>query len=189
MKRILLIGTVVLLCLLAVVGTTAAFLTREDSAVNVITMGNLKIGVDQTAIPPEGGDPVPYEGDGLTVVPGKEYSWIFRVENCGNHDAFIRVAVNKIITLAEGKVGEPDPDVMCFHINEEYWELSDGYYYYKQPLTVGAMSEPLFTAVHFDFEMSNVYQGSLADAEIKVSATQVANNGESALLANGWIEG
>ena len=53
-------------------------------------------------------------------------------------------------------------------------------------MSPGERTEPLFTKVTFSTEMGNLYQGSRAEIAVLAQATQVANNGETALEADGW---
>jgi len=187
MKKILLISLLSAMCILLTVTGTLALITSETTGVNVITMGNIKVATIETAVEEAGGIPKPFEGT-FTVIPGRQNSWIFEVENRGNQDAYIRVSIDKVINLANGVSGTPDNDVMQFAINNTDWQYQDGFYYYKKPLAANAKTTPLFTAVSFDAAAGNLYQMATATADISVSATQVKNNGATATEALGWLE-
>ncbi len=187
MKRKLLTVALAVSCLsLAAYGTTAYF-TAEDTAVNVITAGNVRIELQETAILEEGGDPVPFE-DVIGVMPGGEASKIVEVKNTGDKTAYIRIRVEKELTLAEGAAGETDPGLIGLNIDTESWTEKDGYFYYNEPLAAGETTRPLFTAVSFSREMSDLYQNSKTAITVKVNAVQADNNGNSALEAAGWPE-
>ena len=185
MKKFVMIGLLAVLCVVLAIGTTLAFNTSEETGVNVVTMGNIKIATVQTAIPDGEEEPIPFEG-GYKIIPGKVCSWILEVENRCDNDAYVRVNVNNIITLAKGIDGIPDANIMNFNYNTENWQLKDGYYYYKEPLKAGAKTEPLFTKVTFDKKAGNIYQSASADAVVLASATQVKNNGSNVFEAAGW---
>lgn len=187
MKRKLLTVALAVSCLsLAAYGTTAYF-TAEDTAVNVITAGNVRIELQETAILEEGGDPVPFE-DVIGVMPGGEASKIVEVKNTGDKTAYIRIRLEKKLALAEGVAGETDPGLIGLNIDTESWTEKDGYFYYNEPLAAGQTTKPLFTAVSFSKEMSDLYQNSKVIISVKASAVQADNNGNSALEAAGWPE-
>ena len=185
MKRKLLAGALMAICLSVAAYGTVAYFTAEDTAQNVITAGNIQISLEETAIPSDGGDPVPFE-DVTGVMPGAEVSKIVQVENTGDNTAFVRIRLEKEILLADGVEGEPDADLVTMDINTQHWTEQDGYYYYNEPLAAGETTEPLFTAVSFSKDMGDLYQNSQAAITAYAGATQADNNGESALQAAGW---
>lgn len=182
-KRILVIAVIAIFASLAAYGTLAYF-TYEDTATNVITAGDVKIDLEEWA-ESEGGSLVPFE-DIDDVMPGMDVSKIVQVKNTGGQDAWIRVSVEKTITLADGKDGEVDLSLVTYDLNTEYWTEKDGYYYYNEVLKPGETTEPLFTTVSFSKEMSNMYQHSRAVVEIDAQATQAKNNGTTVFDAAGW---
>lgn len=185
-KRKLLALAAVMSCLSMGVYGSYAYFTAEEETVNVITAGNVKIDLIETTVPEDGGEPVAASDlDG--VMPGRRISRIVQVENTGDNPAYIRVRVDKVISLAEGKEGEPDLSLVTCDLNTEQWlDGNDGYYYYQDSLEVGRRTEPLFEEVAFDVSMGNMYQGSVAQLEIQAQATQVVHNGESVMDAKGW---
>lgn len=188
MKKKLLIALIALAavaCIALAVGVTVAYNTQNNIGVNVVTMGDLKIAAIQTAIPEGESTPRPFGGT-FDFVPGRQGSWIFEVENRGRQDAYVRVAVQTVITLAKGVKGEPDPAMIELDCNTQDWEYRDGYYYYKTPLGAGKKTEPLFTAVRFSPEAGNIYQQAGVSADIRAQATQVKNNGNNVFEAAGW---
>jgi hypothetical protein len=96
--------------------------------------------------------------------------------------------VDKNIELAPGVAGEVNPQLIVLNFNNTYWTFhEDGFYYYNEALAPGqTTAEPLFTSVSFDKSMDNLYQQCKVTIDITVYATQVANNGGSALSASGW---
>lgn len=176
MKRKLLAGALIAVCLSIAAYGTAAYFTAEDAAANTITAGNIEIDLlDST--PPE---------DEVTVMPGTESAKIVKVENTGDHPAYIRVRLDKSIKLADGVEGEADLSLIGLDINTENWTEKDGYYYYNSILEAGATTEPLFTKVSFSKDMGDLYQNSKATIAAYASAVQSENNGETALEAAGW---
>ena len=180
-----------LACSLLVIGLstaaygTVAYFTHEDTATNVITAGDIQIALQEWTVPEEGGEPVPFE-DVIDVLPGAEVSKIVEVKNIGGQTAYIRVAVDKEIRLAAGVEGTPDTGLIACDLNTEYWTEKDGWYYYNAPLNAGDTTEPLFTTVTFEKNMSNLYQNSSAVIRVTAQASQTAHNGDTAIEAAGW---
>ena len=185
MRKKILVCALIAACFSIVAYSTVAFFTYEDTATNVITMGNLKIELQELAIPEGGGDPVPFV-DVIDVLPGMGVSKIVQIKNVGVQPAWIRVSVEKSLQLADGLIGEVDLSLITYDLNKQYWIEQDGYFYYKEILSPGETTEPLFTKVMFATDMSNIYQHSKAVVRINAQATQVANNGGTVLEAAGW---
>lgn len=185
MKKRIFVCAFIAVCLSIVAYSTTAYFTYEDTATNVITMGNVKIELQETAIPNGGGSPIPFQ-DAIDVLPGTDVSKIVKVKNVGAQPSWIRISVEKSIILADGVVGNVDLSLMTYDLNTKYWIEKDGYYYYKGVLNPGETTEPLFTKVIFAPNMSNMYQQSKATIEINAQATQAANNGSTVFEAAGW---
>lgn len=184
MKKKILICAFIIICLSVVAYGTAAFFTYEESATNVITMGNIKIELSDISVS-EDGSASPSE-DTIRIVPGTDVSKVIQIENVGDNPAWVRISVEKSIALAEGVSGDIDLSLIGLDINTQYWTEADGYYYYNTVLESGKTTEPLFTTVSFAAEMSNIYQQSIATIDITAYATQADNNGETVFDAAGW---
>ena len=187
MKRKLLAAAAAAICLSIAAYGTVSYFTAEDTAINVITAGNIEIELLETTIPEGGGEPVPFE-DVIGVMPGTEVSKIVEVKNVGDKTAYVRIQLEKALTLAEGYEGEIDLSLISFNIDTESWTEKDGYYYYNLPLEAGETTKPLFTVVTFSNEMSDIYQNSKAEITVNVDAVQADNNGNSVSEAVGWSE-
>lgn len=187
MKRRLLAGAVIVMCLSLLAYGTLAYFTAEDTAHNVITSGEIDIELQEWA---DAEKTTPFPEDEVSgVMPGTEVTKIVEVKNTGANDAYIRVKVEKEFVLSEGVEGETDSGLMKIDFDETYWMLGeDGYYYYKEALKPGAVTEPLFASVSFDPSMGNIYQNSTAKVDVTAYAVQVANNGDSVMDAKGWPE-
>ena len=185
-KKILLLVSIVLILSCVAVGTYAYF-TAAEVAHNVITTGKVDIELVEEASTEDG--MIPFEDvDG--IMPTMTASKIVTVDNVGVGDAWVRIAVEKDIQLAEGVEGEIDTDLIKLDIDTENWIEQDGYYYYVKPLATGESTTPLFTTVTFDETMGNMYQNSKAFIDVRAEAVQVANNAEdgTVLDALGWPE-
>ena len=187
MKRKITVCALLIGCLSILAYGTMAYFTAEKTATNVITSGNINIELKEMAIPEEGGDLVPFQ-DKTGVMPGAKISKIVSIKNIGGQSAYVRIQLDKFITLAEGITGEADLSLVTMDINTVDWTEKEGYYYYNTPLKSGEETEPLFNTVTFDKEMSNIYQDSKAEIKVNAQATQVANNGDDVFSASGWPE-
>lgn len=98
MKKKLLAAALAAACLSLAAYGSIAYFTAEDTAANVITAGNVRIALRESAVPEGGGDPVPF-ADVIGVMPGAEVSKIVEVENTGDKDAYVRIRLDKELTL------------------------------------------------------------------------------------------
>ena len=187
MKRRLLAGAVIALCLSIMAYGTLAYFTAEDTVHNVITSGEVDIELLEWA---DEGKTAPFPEDGLSgVMPGTHVTKIVEVQNAGSSTAYIRVKVEKEIALPDGAEGEPDTSLMKLDFDETCWTLGeDGFYYYYKALEPDAVTEPLFASVSFDTGMGNIYQNSAASVDVTAYAVQAANNGGGVMDAKGWPE-
>lgn len=185
MKKKMLACALVAICISIAAYGTIAYFTYEDTATNVITAGDVKIALQEWAIPDGGGDPIPFE-DATDVMPGMEVSKIVQIKNTGEQPAWVRTSLEKSIILAEGVEGEVDLSLLSCDLNTKNWTEKDGRYYYNSILPPGETTEPLFTRVIFDKTMSNMYQESKAVIKVNAQATQVKHNGEHVFEAAGW---
>lgn len=185
MKRRLLAGAVIVMCLSLLAYGTLAYFTAEDTAHNVITSGEIDIELLEWA---DEERTTPFPENGVNgVMPGTDVTKIVEVKNTGSNAAYIRVKVEKEIVLPDGVEGEPDSGLMKLDFDEVYWTLGeDGFYYYNEALEPGAVTEPLFASVSFDTSMGNIYQNSTASVDVTAYAVQVANNGDGVMDAKGW---
>lgn len=187
MKKKIAIGAVLVLCLSMLIYSTIAYFNTADTARNVITAGDIKIELQETAI--RDGEEILFEQsqERFNVMPGQDVSKIVRVKNTGSNPAYIRVEVQKAIALAADSHGDVDLDLISLDFASEKWTLgNDGFYYYDQPLAPGETTAALFRNVKFDTGMGNMYQGSTATIKVSAQATQVKNNGTDVFTAAGW---
>lgn len=184
MKKKFLACVLLLICMSFAVNGTLAYFTGEKVAHNVITSGNIDIELEEKTA--EGKDFENVDG----VMPGQAVSKIVYITNTGANDAWVRIKLDKAVKLAGG--GEADLKLITLDLNTENWTKEGDYYYYvgnpenKGVLAPGKSTEPLFTKVTFSGEMGNIYQNSETSLGVSAQATQVANNGDSALTAAGW---
>lgn len=180
MKRKLLILSALAVCLATLAAETLAFFTAEGKAHNVITTGGVKIELLEWA---DTGRTKPFK-DKTGAMPGAEIVKIVEIKNTGASDAWVRVKIEKSIKL-QGE-GTPDTDLVKLTLNTADWMEKDGYYYYKEALKPGEVTEPIFTGVTFNADMGNEYQNATAKVDVSAQAVQTANNGATVMDAQGW---
>ena len=174
------------LCIAAVTATgTLAYFTAEETAHNVITTGYLDMILHETTT---GGKPFPEEGL-ENLMPGMVVDKVVTVENVGGVEFFLRIALDKAITPAEGVNAQLTFEHITLDINDTDWTLGDdGYYYYNTALDAGETTEPLFTTVTFEPEMGNDYMNARVEITVRAQAVQSRNNGGSPMTAVGWAD-
>ena len=193
MKKVLLYGLSFVLVAAVAIGGTLAYLTSQDSDVNVMTMGNVEIEqVEQErdengnlveftqakpALPAVG--PVAWDED-LFAVNGGEYKVftdelknvldkIVTVNNTGKSDAYVR-------TIIAIEAPDYDPnDMIHININDEgitqtyvLTEIDGVKYYvicftYDEALAPGAKSAPSLLQVFLDSNADNEYCAKFGD--------------------------
>jgi len=185
----------VLALLLVVLGSisvgTLAYFTADTTAHNVITSGGVEIELVETTI--KDGEEIPFPEEGITgVMPGVDVAKIVKVENTGASAAWVRVKLEKVVTLTDGTTQNTLPDgseAVTYEIsNPELWltKDNDGWYYYKTPVDPDKFTETIIETVKFAPKMGNEYQNCRAEVIVSAQAVQVANNGTDVLAAQGW---
>ncbi len=163
---------------------TAAFYNAQDTAHNVITMGNVNIAISEWADEEKTIEFSNVDG----VLPNTSVTKVVEIRNTGKSDAWVRVRIEKNISLNSDSEG--DTGLISLNINEGAWiDGNDGYYYYSKKLTEDEVTEPIFTKVDFSKDMDNSYVGAVCSVEVFAEAVQSANNGDDVLSADGWPEG
>lgn len=180
-KRAALIAAIVC-CIAMVAAGSLAYFNAQETAKNVITTGALKMVLhDETT------DGKPFPEDGISgVVPATTVDKKVYVENVGNVDMYVRIALDKVITPAKGTQAELDFSNITLDIDSSKWTEKDGYYYYNRALKPGEKTEPLFTKVSFGAELGNDYMDAKVVIDVDAQAVQSKNNTDSALDAKGW---
>lgn len=127
-KKLTVLTILVALLLAVSVGGTLAYLTDKTAPVeNVFSPVDLDTEIRETVT--------------------NNVKSVIAVENVKADDhipAYVRVGVSGNWVDAEGKIVEPWVGQNNLKLNEDYWfKGSDGYYYYKNVLAVGAVTENL----------------------------------------------
>lgn len=188
MKKKLFVLSVLAIILAGMVTGTLAYYTAKGVAHNVITTGEIDIELVESMVN-DRGDTVDYVNNATGLMPGDEHSKIVNVKNVGSNAAWVRVRVGTEVTVeVDDKKTSLPTNVLSINYNTTAWTLQDGYYHYNEKLLPGATTAvPLFTEVHLaGADMDDRYQNASISIDVQAFATQVANNGETVLEAEGW---
>lgn len=148
------------LCLVAAlsVGVTYAYLTDKQQVTNTLTVGDVKVSIEE----PEWSKP----DANHEIAPGITIPKDPKITNTGKNSCWVRIKLDYDDTILE-LVG----------VDNVGWELgSDGYYYYKTVVDVGASTSSLFTAVKMK---ETVKEESITEGKVNlvVNAEAVQANG------------
>ena len=200
MKRVkkIFAAAIVVACLSLAGAGSLAYFTAEETAHNVITSGNVDIELQELRQNEDG----TFEQfrDIVGVMPGVSVSKIVQVKNTGFGDAYVRIAVESSIELADGSLASAEDleKYLRLDFNADAWTCVDGWWYYAADDSFGhpgilsprLVTEPLFENLTFDASMPNEYMGSVATVTVTVQAVQSAHNPDDPTLgplaAKGW---
>ena len=168
--------------LLALMGQpTLAYFQTVGKATNVVTSGNIQMKIHETT---DQGTPFPV--DGVYVMPGDVVSKRVTIENDCTHPFYLRV---KIIYGIDAKELSAD-DCFKLNINEQYWELHEGWYYYKGIVEPGQTTPEVFSHVEMvGSQIDNNYLGKTLTLTVNAHAVQSENNpitDGKTYTASGW---
>lgn len=181
-KHWFLLLSVFIVCAALTAGSTQAFYTVKGTAHNVITTGDVDVSIHETTTD---GKPFP-EGGLFGVMPGTDQEKQVTVVNddsSGRGSCWVRARVGISITASDGTAldnvfwADQSPHTAVLpDYNTSEWLYDNGWYYYRIVLAPGKQSEPLFTKVHFDSLLGNIYQGCQAQLTVLVQAVQAENH-------------
>ena len=160
---------------------TLAYYQTVGTATNVVTSGNIRLIIHETT---DNGTEFPTKG--VYIVPGNIVSKKVNIENDCEHPFYLRVkmvyGVNSEELTAE--------DCFKLNINEEDWELFDGWYYYKGIVNPDETTPEVFSHVEMvGSEIDNSYIGKTLTLTVKAEAVQSENNpltDGKIYTADGW---
>ncbi len=161
--------------------STLAYYQTVGKATNVVTSGNIQFMIHETT---DQGKEFPK--DGVYIVPGDVVSKKVTVESDCEHPFYLRVKM--VYGVDSQELSAED----CFKLNidEEYWQLHDGWYYYKGIVQPGETTPGVFSHVEIvGSKMDNRYLGKTLTLTVKAQAVQSENNpliDGNIYTASGW---
>ena len=180
-KVLLIVCALVVLCCLAT--GTVAYYTKDATATNVITTGNVELEIVETT---ESGEAFPENG--VVVLPGATVSKIVTVENTSDHPAFVRLQLSKFVSAQELQEKFMDNNILSTDFNSEDWTIGgDGFIYYNSILEPGKSTAPVIKEVYIHGpKTGNDYRGLNFTLQIDAYGVQSENNGSKYDEAAGW---
>lgn len=158
-----------------------AYYTVVGKSSNIITSGDIKMKIHELT---DQGTEFPAEG--VYIVPGDVVSKKVSVENICEQPFYLRV---KIVYGIDSSV-LPAEECFKLNINEQYWQLVDGWYYYKAVLQPGETTPDVFSRVEIvGDKVDNRHLGKTLSLNVIAHAVQSKNNpveGTDTYTASGW---
>lgn len=158
-----------------------AYYSTVGKATNVVTSGNIQFIIHETT---DQGKEFPREG--VYIIPGDIVSKKVTIENDCEHPFYLRT---KIVYGVDSQELSAE-DCFKLNINEEYWELHDGWYYYKGIVEPGETTPDMFSHVEIvGSKVDNSYIGKTLTLTVNAQAVQSENNpitGGNTYTASGW---
>ncbi len=161
--------------------STLAYYSTVGTATNVVTSGNIRFIIHERT---DAGTEFPK--DGVYIVPGDIVSKQVSIESDCDQPFYLRVkivyGVNSVELSAE--------DCFKLNIDEENWQLHDGWYYYKGIVDPGETTPCIFSKVEIvGNKVDNSYIGKTLTLSVVAHAVQSKNNpvsGTDTYTASGW---
>ena len=160
---------------------TLAYYSTVGRASNVVTSGNIQFIIHETT--DQGTE---FSKDGVYIVPGDIVSKRVSIESDCEHPFYLRVKVVYGVNSEE----LPAEDCFKLNINEEHWELHDGWYYYKEVVDPDETTPYVFSHVEMvGSKVDNRYIGKTLTLTVNAQAVQSENNpldDGKVYTASGW---
>ena len=160
---------------------TLAYYSTVGRATNVVTSGNIQFIIHETT--DQGTE---FSKDGVYIVPGDIVSKRVSIESDCEHPFYLRVKVVYGVNSEE----LPAEDCFKLNINEEHWELHDGWYYYKEVVDPDETTPYVFSHVEMvGSKVDNRYIGKTLTLTVNAQAVQSENNpldDGKVYTASGW---
>jgi hypothetical protein len=161
--------------------TSLAYYSTVGKATNVVTSGNIQFIIHEMT---DQGKEFPKEG--VYIVPGDIVSKKVSIESDCEHPFYLRVKMVYGVDSQE----LTSEDCFKLNINEEYWELHDGWYYYTGIVNPGETTPDVFSHVEIvGAKVDNIYIGKTLMLTVKAQAVQSENNpitDGNTYTASGW---
>ena len=160
---------------------TLAYYSTVGRATNVVTSGNIRFIIHETT--DQGTE---FSKDGVYIVPGDIVSKRVSIESDCEHPFYLRVKVVYGVNSEELTA----EDCFKLNINEEHWELHDGWYYYKEVVDPDETTPYVFSHVEMvGSKVDNRYIGKTLTLTVNAQAVQSENNpldDGNVYTASGW---
>ena len=160
---------------------TLAYYSTVGRATNVVTSGNIQFIIHETT--DQGTE---FSKDGVYIVPGDIVSKRVSIESDCEHPFYLRVKVVYGVNSEELTA----EDCFKLNINEEHWELHDGWYYYKEVVDPDETTPYVFSHVEMvGSKVDNRYIGKTLTLTVNAQAVQSENNpldDGKVYTASGW---
>ena len=165
-RKILLLAAILLMVAVLGIGGTLAYFTDDDTATNTITVGNVKIDLEEPSWDEENAEDS-YPGQVLEKDP--------QVKNTGKNPCFIRIEATGWDSLIDA--GLSDEKIKYSTAGEvdelgEGWVEYDGYFYYLTAVEGGKQTTALFDQIVIPTDVVNDGTGDGYDIVITAHAVQ-----------------
>lgn len=184
-KVIMMLASITLVAVVGV-GATLAYFTDSENVSNVVTMGHVDITLYETDAAATGdSDEAVITEEGLTfenVMPGDVLAKDPSVRlNAGSSDAYIRVKMD-VVPADDAALTEDDMQELSEAIRTDalesgkwYYNTQEGYFYYKDIMTVESAPAVLFDTVTIPAAWGNNTADQSFTIEVKAEAVQADN--------------
>ena len=190
-KKMFVSAFLVLIAMISmVVSSLAYFTTSQHSSGNMIATGSVSVDFVDLDYSSSGGGSSGTELDPIPFMPGYSREQKVYAVNNGGISIYLRAKIETEITLDAKYASysdEIDTSLVVFDIDENFWTLKDGYYYYSVPLLSGETSPELFTEILFSPAMGNIYKDSTIKIKLIFEMVQANGNGGNVFEAVGWL--
>ena len=175
-KKIVSLALAASLAAVAVVGSSLAYFTDEDTADNVFTVGNVSIDLTEPNWEGQGSVDAPeaYPGEALQKDP--------TVTNDGKNPAFVRIKVEGWDCLGANNMITYRTDYVENKLGDKWVVGNDGYFYYTEVLESGETTDALFDQIVIPTTVTNDLSGE--DYKLTVTAEAVQAQGAKASWAD-----
>ncbi|MEG2353894.1 MAG: TasA family protein [Clostridium sp.] len=134
------------------IGATSAYFTDKQSVTNTFTVGDVKIGIEET----EWGKLPNHD-----IAPGKTLSKDPVIKNTGKNSCWMRVKVAYDTTIFE-----------LAGVDTTNWTLVGDYYYYNSIVPAAGKTSPVFTSVKMKNDFSAAVPSGKLDVIVNAEAVQ-----------------
>lgn len=160
---------------------TLAYYQAFGQATNVVTSGSIRFLIHEKT---DQGTKFPVEG--VYILPGDVVSKQVSVESDCEHPFYLRVQ----IIYGINSQSLPAEDCFKLNIDKKYWQLHDGWYYYKGVVEPGQTTPNVFSHVEIaGAKIDNRCIGKTLTLTVNAQAVQSENNpiaDGNIYTASGW---